>query len=113
MYKKKKPTRTTLKRNENYKGEAIEKKIHRIVNNKEPIKDGAPIIYTDRKDGVQPQYDIRTDRFELATEATDYITKSHLTKRQASIDQRNKLAEEAKQGMIKEGETPANTSDKN
>ena len=54
---------------EAYVGESIEHKVRRIVNNKEPIKDGAPLIYTERKDGVQPSYNIRTDRFEVAVEA--------------------------------------------
>ena len=32
--------------------ETIEKKVKRIVENKEPISDGAPIIYTERNKGV-------------------------------------------------------------
>lgn len=63
-------------------GETIEQKVHRIVNNNEPIKDGAPIIHTTRAEGISAGYDIRTDRFEIALEATDYITKSNLTKRE-------------------------------
>lgn len=86
MYKKQQPTKTTLKVNNSYEGETIEKKINRIVNNKEPIKDGAPVIYTDRKDGVRPEYDIRSDRFEIALEATDHIAKTHLAKRQEFHD---------------------------
>ena len=38
--------------------EYIEEKVRRITENKEPIKDGAPIIYTERKDGVNPAYNI-------------------------------------------------------
>ena len=37
-----------------YEGETIEQKVNRIVNNNEPITDGAPIIFTERKDGVLP-----------------------------------------------------------
>lgn len=106
MYKKIKPNNTTLHRNTSYQGETLEKKINRIVNNKEPIKDGAPIIYTDRREGVKPEYDIRTDRWELATEATDYLNKTHITKRQdrqmSKTEEEKKLAEEAKKGMQKE-----------
>ena len=50
--------------------------------NKEPIKDGSAMIYTDRKDGVNPAYDIRTDRFELACEAMDKIHRSKLAKKE-------------------------------
>lgn len=69
-----------------YEGESIEAKVTRIVLNKEPIKDGAPLIYTDRKDGVLPGYDIRTDRFEVAVEAMDKITKSKIAKRYQYMD---------------------------
>lgn len=88
MFNKIKPNRTTLKVNDSYQGERIEEKINRIVNNKEPIKDGAPLIYTDRKDGVQAQYDIRTDRFEVAIDAMDYVDKSHKANRQQRIGER-------------------------
>ena len=63
MYKKPKFARTTISRNESVDGESIENKFHRILNNKEPITDGAPLIFTERKDGVNPAYNIRTDRF--------------------------------------------------
>ena len=35
---------------ESFEGEFIEEKVARVVENKEPIEDGAPIIYTERKD---------------------------------------------------------------
>lgn len=85
MYKKVIPTRTSIKRNESYLGERIEEKIERIVNNGEPISDGAPIIFTERKDGVQPEYDIRTDRFEVAVDAMDKVSKSRLAKRESRL----------------------------
>ena len=67
-------------------GETIEQKIERIVHNGEPIKDGAPIVFTERKDGVIPAYNPRTDRFEVAVEAMDKVTKSHLAKRQENLE---------------------------
>lgn len=82
MYKITKPIKTTLKRNTSYKGETIEQKIERIVNNKEPISDGAPLIYTERNDGVLPAYDIRTDRFEIAVDAMDKVSKTYKAKRE-------------------------------
>ena len=39
-------------------GETLIKKIQRILDENEPIADGAPIIYTEKKDGVLPQCDI-------------------------------------------------------
>lgn len=81
MYKPKFVQNTLLKVNKSTQGETIEMKIERIMSNKEPIKDGAPLIYTERKEGVLAGYDIRTDRFEVAIEAMDKVTKSALTKR--------------------------------
>jgi hypothetical protein len=85
MYYYGKPAETSIVVNESYEGETIEQKVDRIVNNGEPISDGAPIIYTERKDGVRPEYDIRTDRFEIAVDAMDTVTKTALAKREARI----------------------------
>lgn len=82
MYTKIKPSKTTLKVNDSVEGETIEDKMKRIMNNKEPITDGAPIIFTERKDGVKPEYNIKTDRFELAVDATDHMTKQALAQRE-------------------------------
>lgn len=82
MYKVKQSNKTTLKVNNQYEGETIEQKIDRIVNNREPITDGAPLTYTNREEGVLPAYDIRTDRFEIAVDAMDKVTKSHQAKRE-------------------------------
>ena len=73
--------KTDIELNESVEGESIEIKVQRIVENNEPISDGAPIIFTDRRDGVLPAYDIRTDRFELAIDGMDYVAKSNLAKR--------------------------------
>lgn len=61
-----------------YEGETIETKVERIVENNEPISDGAPIVYTERKDGVRPEYNIRTDKFEIALDAMDAVNRSKI-----------------------------------
>ena len=38
-----------MKSVECFEGEQIEAKVRRIVNNNEPITDGAPIIFTEKK----------------------------------------------------------------
>lgn len=85
MYRQNEAKNSSLKRNTSYIGERIEEKVRRILTSKEPIKDGAPLVYTDRKDGVRPEYDIRTDRFELAVAAMDTVSKQHLAKRDAGL----------------------------
>lgn len=84
MYKRVKHAKTSIRVNNAYKAESIEAKVRRIVSNKEPITDGAPMIYTERKDGVAPSYNIRTDRFESAVEAMDGVSRAHLAKREAN-----------------------------
>lgn len=61
-------------------GESIETKVKRIIENKEPITDGAPIIYTNRDDGVIPAYNIRTDRWEIAQEAMEAVNQQRIAK---------------------------------
>ena len=71
----------SLQINNSYEGETIEMKVRRITESKEPITDGAPVIYTDRKDGTRPEFNIRTDRFDIALDAMDYVNRSRTAKR--------------------------------
>lgn len=61
-----------------YEAEPREVKLRKIVNGESNnMEDGVfPTIYTEKKDGVQPEFDIRTDRFEVAIEAMDKINQS-------------------------------------
>lgn len=72
-----KPPKTNY---EYQKGESIENKVKRITENNEPITDGAPIIYTNRDDGVLPAYNIRTDRWDIAQQAMDSVNQANLAK---------------------------------
>lgn len=62
-------------------GESIEQKCRRITESNEPITDGAPMIYTERDDGVNPNSDIRTDRWEIAQQAMHLVNTSNIAKR--------------------------------
>ena len=81
------------------KGESIENKVRRITENNEPITDGAPIIYTNRDDGVLPAYNIRTDRWEVAQAAMDAVNQANLAKSKnyGNIEQQEKNALESKE----------------
>jgi hypothetical protein len=92
MYKPNKATRTSIKCNAMYKGESLETKVRRIVENKEPISDSAPTVYTNREDGVIADYNIRTDRFEVAVEGMDAVAKGKVAQR----DAKEKKAKEPK-----------------
>ncbi len=80
-------------------GETIEQKMERIVENKEPIEDGAPEIFTERAEGVLSAYNIRTDRWEIACEAMDKVS--------GSLDARrdSKGAEKADMKVVKDEKT--------
>lgn len=101
MYKRNKANQHRVKVNNSYEGESIERKIDRILNNKEPITDGSPVIYTERKDGVRPEYDIRTDRFEVAVDAMDKVQKSHTARRQERLDEKAGKKKDAESGDTK------------
>lgn len=91
MYRVRAMQGTSININESYEGETIEMKIDRVLNNGEPIEDGAPIIYTERKDGVIAETDIRTDRFDAALDLTDKMHASHIAERQSRIEKRESL----------------------
>ena len=78
--------RTLFSVNESYEAETLEQKIEKIMSSKEPIDETAPIIYTERKKGVQPEYNIRTDRFEIALEAMDKVSSSHKAQREDHLE---------------------------
>lgn len=61
-----------------YEAEPREVKLRKIISGEASnMEDGVfPTIYTEKKDGVQPEYDIRTDRFEVAIDAMDKINQS-------------------------------------
>ncbi len=62
-----------------YEAETIEEKVRRIVDEKEPIEDGAPIIFQPRSEGVRPEFDIRTDRWAVAIAAMDKVSADQLS----------------------------------
>lgn len=106
MYTKVKAEKTSLNVNQSKEGETIEQKIERIVHNGEPITDGAPIVFTERKDGVRPEYDVRTDRFDLAVEAMDAVSRSNTAKREAKIIEMNEKKEKKDGGAESTQGTP-------
>lgn len=64
-----------------FQGESMEQYMNRVLVSGEPINAASPVIYTDRKAGVIPEYNIRTDRFDLALDAQSTIIKGQIAKR--------------------------------
>ncbi len=94
-------------------GETMEMKVERIMENKEPVKDGAPLLFTEKKDGVIAGYNIRADRWEIAAESMDSITSSSIAKReQLAYDKKEKEKAEAETKVINISETkPSETKE--
>lgn len=82
IYKKAIFNNTSINENSSVEGISIERKLERVINSNEPIDNTAPIIYTERKEGVLPQYDVRTDRFDIAMKAMDKVAGSIQAKRE-------------------------------
>lgn len=66
--------------NNSEEGEPIETKLAKMIAEKEIPPQAFERIYTDKKDGVMPEYDIRTDRFEVAREAKDKLNEYYAQK---------------------------------
>ena len=87
---------------ETYIAETIEEKVRRIVDENEPIKDGAPVIYQERAEGVLPEYDVRTDRWQIAINAMEKVTNDQLNQYL-----RNKTPSQEELSKAKESEQQA------
>ena len=61
------------------KGETLIKKIQRILDENEPLTDGAPMIYTPKQAGVRDDCNIRADKWDIAMNAMDQVNNYKLT----------------------------------
>lgn len=70
--------------NKSYQGETIEEMLERLTTTNEPIDSATvPPMYTERADGVLPETNIRTDRWEIAREAMEAVSKAGIAKRKS------------------------------
>lgn len=74
-----------LNTTEQFEGESIEDKVRRTTETKAPIEAVSPMIYTERKDGVRKDTNIRTDKFDIAQEAMSSISNGIRTRRDERI----------------------------
>lgn len=89
MYIFRKPSKSLLNSVEKFEGESIERKVERVQTANETIKDGAPEIFTERKDGIVAAYNIRTDRWEVAAEAMAKVEQQWQKEREARAAMRD------------------------
>ncbi|QCS35990.1 hypothetical protein [Capybara microvirus Cap1_SP_81] len=81
-----------LKVNNHFEAKSIEKVLAEVMagTSTQDLGKEVPPIWTERKDGVLPQYDPRTDRWDIAMQAADAAAASHAAKRQKNIEERAK-----------------------
>lgn len=96
MIKKTKYRRSVLEINSTTEGETIETKMEKILNKDsiENIEAEKPLEYTRAEYGVVAETDIRSDRFDMAIDATDKVTKAELTRRNEIWEERKTKTEE-------------------
>ena len=104
---------TSLEINQGYQAETIEQKVDRIKNNNEPISEAAPLIYTERKDGVQPEYNIRTDKMEVALDAMIVASEKRKADRLARAEARIKKDVEAHDREQQDGQAESTQATSN
>ena len=49
------------------------------MDENEPLKDGAPLIYTPKQEGVRADCDIRTDKWDIAMKAMNRVNEYKLS----------------------------------
>lgn len=74
------------KEGEDQVGEELIVKIRRILDDNEPLTDGAPLIYTPKERGVIPEYNIRTDKWQIAMGAMDRVSEYKLSEYMKKTD---------------------------
>lgn len=67
---------TRMEVNESIVAEPLEVALARMKEKNEMPENVRPLIYTDRRDGVKPGYNIRTDRFETMRETAGKLDKA-------------------------------------
>jgi hypothetical protein len=76
----------TLHVNQSQTGQTIESQIINAQTKGEKLEGNSVLQYSERREGVKPQFDIRTDRFDVALDGFTKIEKSQYAKRQAKLE---------------------------
>lgn len=85
LYKNIKPT-TSIECNNAIEAISIEEKMRQVTQSGEPISGDVAMVYDEPKDGVKPEYDIRTDKWEIAQNAMDYVSRQNALKTNAPVE---------------------------
>lgn len=86
--------KTLIRINEPFhEGRTIEKQIALAMLTNEPVDQSNPITFTKRSDGVLPDYDIRTDKWQLAQKAMTAVADKIRLNRSQKLQEKLKTVE--------------------
>lgn len=84
-------------------GETLIKKCQRILDEGEPLTDGAPMIYTPKQAGVKPECNVRADKWDIAMKAMDRVNDYKLTEYlKGGVTEASSRPDEQKDGGVTE-----------
>lgn len=87
FYSKKIKQTTQISCNESYEAQSLEEQIKAATIGNQKIQADGSLIFTERKKGVEPQYNIRTDRFDLALDQIEKYDKMTAAQRDDKPEQ--------------------------
>lgn len=67
--------------NETVEGESIEQKMEKILAGKEKVELTRSPVYQERRAGIEPQYNIRTNKMEILQDAVQTATQKYFEAR--------------------------------
>ncbi|QCS36874.1 hypothetical protein [Tortoise microvirus 18] len=105
-----KPTRL-IKVNNSYEAESIEQQLRRVMEGETVDLKTKEKIYTEKRLGVLPETDIRTDRFKIAQDAIDYVNRSGAAKSEELEKRSQETMKEAAERAEKNVEKSTNSAD--
>ena len=91
-------------------GETLIKKCQRILDEGEPLTDGAPMIYTPKQAGVRDDCNVRADKWDIAMKAMDRVNSYKLTEylKEGATEAPNKPDEQTDGGSTEPNPTRDN-----
>lgn len=97
--RKKRITNTgIIRRNETYEAKSIETMLAERMDGQDIEMGGKALLYTEKKDGVIPETNIRSDRWDLAMMALDSVERSRVARRDGIGDVKKDKPNEPLQG---------------
>lgn len=79
-----------IRRNKTVEAKSIEQMLADKIEGEAIELGGKALLYTERKDGVLPLTNIRTDRFDIAMEAIDTVERSRVARRDKPVSEKTK-----------------------